>query len=65
MENFQVVALVQSIGCHSSSSTLIGVVIPVAIATPFFFGSKMGGIYEVPPDHRDGFPQGTSERKRP
>ena len=42
-----------------AASTLFGVVIPVAIATPFFFGSKMGGIYEVPPNHRDWFPQGT------
>ena len=43
-----------------SGKVVIGAIIPVAIATPFFLGSKMGGIYEVPPNHRDWYPQGTS-----
>ena len=30
--------------------------IGLGTATPFFFGSRMGRIYEVPPEHRD-FPQ--------
>lgn len=29
------------------------------IAGAFFYGSRMGGIYEVPPKHRDWYPQGT------
>lgn len=33
-------------------------IVPAAISTAFFYGSKMGGIYEVPPDQRDWYPQG-------
>ena len=43
-----------------SGKVVIGAIIPLAIAIPFFLGSKMGGIYEVPPNHRDWYPQGTS-----
>ena len=39
---------------------LFGLAIPIGISIPFFLGSKMGGIYEVPPNHRDWYPQGTS-----
>ena len=40
-----------------SGKVVIGAIFPVAIAIPFFLGSKMGGIYEIPPNHRDWFPQ--------
>ena len=39
---------------------LFGVAIPVGIAIPFFFGSKMQGIYEIHPEHGDWYPQGKS-----
>ena len=39
---------------------LFGVVTPVAISSAFFYGSRMGGIYEVPPKHRDWFPPGAN-----
>ena len=42
------------------AQVLIGLAIPIGISIPFFLGSKMGGIYEVPPDQRDWYPQGTS-----
>lgn len=42
------------------AQVLFGVAIPVGIAIPFFFGSKMQGIYEIHPEHRDWHPQGTS-----
>lgn len=35
-----------------------GITLPIAIG--FFFGSRMEGIYEVPPEHRDGYPPETS-----
>ena len=31
--------------------------LPITFA--FFYGSRMGGIYEVPSNHRDWYPQGT------
>ncbi len=43
-----------------SAQVLFGIALPVAVSIPFFMGSKMGGIYEVPPNHRDWYPQGTS-----
>ena len=42
-----------------SAQVLFGVALPVGISIPFFLGSKMGGIYEVPPEHRDWYPQET------
>ena len=30
-----------------------GLILSVPISIPFFSGSRMGGIYEVPPEHRD------------
>lgn len=42
------------------AQVLFGVALPVGISIPFFLGSKMGGIYEVPPEHRDWHPQGES-----
>ena len=43
-----------------SAQVLFGIALPVGVSIPFFMGSKMGGIYEVPPNHRDWYPQGTS-----
>lgn len=40
-----------------AAQVLFGVVVPVSISTAFFYGSRMGGIYEVPPNHRDWYPQ--------
>ena len=43
-----------------SAQVLFGVALPVGISIPFFLGSKMGGIYEVPPEHKDWFPPDTN-----
>ena len=45
-----------------SGSTMVGVhaVFTLPITAAFFYGSRMEGIYEVPPNHRDWYPQGTS-----
>ena len=37
--------------------------LPIAFAS--FYGSRMGGIYEVPPNHRDWFPQGPDAGSAP
>jgi len=42
-----------------AAQVLFGVVVPVSISAAFFYGSRMGGIYEVPPNHRDWYPQET------
>ena len=42
-----------------SAQVLFGIALPVGVSIPFFMGSKMGGSYEIPPDHRDWYPQGT------
>lgn len=44
----------------AGGSALIGAIIPVSISAAFFHGSRMGGIYEVPPKHRDWYPQEAS-----
>ena len=41
-------------------SVLLRPIIALPIAAGAFYGSRMGGIYEVPPKHRDWFPQGTN-----
>ena len=43
-----------------SGSTMVGAhaVYTLPITAAFFYGSRMGGIYEVPPNHSDWFPQG-------
>lgn len=43
-----------------ATKILFGGIVPVAISSAFFYGSRMGGIYEVPPEHRDWVPKGTS-----
>ena len=48
-----------------SAQVLFGVALPVGISIPFFLGSKMGGIYEVPPKHREWFPQGPDAGRAP
>lgn len=40
------------------AQVLFGVALPVGIAIPFFFGSKMQGIYEIHPEHSDWHPPG-------
>ena len=40
-------------------------IVPVAISSAFFYGSRMGGIYEVPPEHRHWFPQGPDAGSAP
>ena len=47
------------------AQVLFGVALPVGISIPFFLGSKMGGIYEVPPNHRDWFPPGPDAGSAP
>ena len=52
-----------------AGQVLLGMVTPVGTAAAFFYGSRMGGIYEVPPKHRDWFPPGANsppaEAKKP
>ena len=42
-------------GGHLTGATkiLATLILPVPISIPFFIGSRMGRIYEVPPQHRD------------
>ena len=39
------------------AQVLIGLAIPIGISVPFFLGSKMGGVYEVPLEFRDEHPK--------
>lgn len=45
-----------------SGSTMVRAhaIYTLPITAAFFYGSRMGGIYEVPPNQRDWVPQGTS-----
>ena len=41
-----------------SAQVLFGVALPIGVSIPFFMGSKMGGIYEIPSAHRGEWHQG-------
>ena len=45
-----------------SAQVLFGIALPVGVSIPFFMGSKMGGIYEIPPSQRGEWSQGGSGR---
>ena len=43
----------------------VGAVLATPISALFFYGSRMKGIYDVPPNHRDAFPQGPDAGSAP
>ena len=58
---FLIYGIVTGIDRTSGEDNLIGAPIVLSLSSiPLFYFADMGGIYEVPPEHRDWHPQETS-----